>query len=228
TAVPLALLVLIRPTNAVAVLIPMFWGAKPSEILHRIRLFILEWRWILVFGLAFAALILPQILYWKMVTGNYVVYSYGDEGFTYWNRPKMLQVLFSHQNGWLTYSPVMLFPLAGLFGMIRSKQYNWLLPTIMLVIITYIFGSWWAWWFGGAYGHRCYVDFLPVFAIPFGYAIQRMENWTTLMKVGTGGILLILVFINIRMSDFYMGMWDGPDWTWLSYIEKLRQVFYIN
>ncbi|MCB9185146.1 MAG: hypothetical protein H6601_00200 [Flavobacteriales bacterium] len=228
TAVPLALLVLIRPTNAVAVLIPMFWGAKPSEILHRIRLFILEWRWILVFGLAFAALILPQILYWKMVTGNYVVYSYGDEGFTYWNRPKMLQVLFSHQNGWLTYSPVMLFPLAGLFGMIRSKQYNWLLPTIMLVIITYIFGSWWAWWFGGAYGHRCYVDFLPVFAIPFGYVIQRMENWTTLMKVGTGGIFLILVFINIRMSDFYMGMWDGPDWTWLSYIEKLRQVFYIN
>lgn len=227
TAIPLALLVLIRPTNVVAVLIPMLWGAHPSEVLNRVKAFITDWRWILVFGAAFAVLILPQILYWKMVTGNYVVYSYGDEGFTFWNRPKMLQVLFSHQNGWLTYSPIMLFPLVGLFGMVKSNQRNWLLPMTMLILITYIFGSWWAWWFGGAYGHRCYVDFLPVFAVPFGFMVQRMNNWSFLMKVATGTFFLILIFINIRMSDFYMGLWDGPDWTWSNYFEKLRHVFYI-
>jgi len=227
TSIPLALLILIRPTNAVAVLIPMLWGADPKELFDRIKNFLLDWRWLMIFLVSMGILILPQLMYWKMLTGEYVVYSYGDEGFTNWNQPKMFQVLFSHQNGWLIYSPLMIMPLVGLVYSGWNKMYNWMLPSVMLVLVTYIFGSWWAWWFGGAYGHRCFVEFLPLLAIPFAFAIERIRSWSRNAQKLVITVVVVAIFINLRMSDLYGGLWDGPDWTWVSYFSVLRNVFYL-
>ncbi len=227
TTLPLALIILIRPTNAIAVLIPILWGTDLRGIAIRIKAFLQDERWI--FGLAFWILILaiPQIIYWKSVTGEFIFYSYGSEGFSNWNSPKMLQVLFSHQNGWLVYSPLALLGLAGI-GMLAKKQpKHWLMPSVVLLLATYIFGSWWAWWFGGAYGHRCFVDFLPVLAFPAAVAVRHVIQLGKPVRVAVGLAALLAVFVNVRMSDIYHGMWDGPGWTWYSYIDKLKEVFYL-
>lgn len=223
----LALIVLIRPTNAIAVLIPVLWGISLREIPNRIVSLLTNYRFVLAGLISMVVLFTPQLLYWKMVTGKYLFYSYRDEGFIYWSQPKMLQVLFSAQNGWLIYSPLMVFGLIGIGMMIKQKAEGWLMSAITLLLATYIFGSWWAWWFGGAYGHRCFVDFLPLLAVPMAYfAKDVLKDRKAFAVFAT--ICVFFIFVNIRMSDFYAGMWDGPDWTWTNYFEKLKMAFYLR
>lgn len=227
SGVVLALMVLIRPTNAIAILVPILWGVGFRDIPQNVLKTITNYRFIVSGLIATAILFAPQLYYWKIVTGNYLFYSYGNEGFNHWNSPKMLQVLFSAQNGWLIYSPIMATGLIGIGLMIKRKASGWLMPTITLLFATYVFGSWWAWWFGGAYGHRCYVDFLPVLAVPMAIFIKQLSDDKKAVYM-FATVCVILIFINIRMSDIYEGMWDGPDWTWYSYLGKLKQVFYLN
>lgn len=223
----LALIVLIRPTNAIAILIPVLWGIGFREIPKRMVSLLTNYRFVFAGLISMVVLFTPQLLYWKMVTGKYLFYSYRDEGFIYWSQPKMLQVLFSAQNGWLVYSPLMVFGLIGIGMMIKQKTKGWQMSAITLLLATYIFGSWWAWWFGGAYGHRCFVDFLPLLAVPMAYFTQVVLKYRKTLVVFSA-ICIIFIFVNIRMSDIYMGMWDGPDWTWGNYFEKLKMVFYMR
>jgi hypothetical protein len=117
----------------------------------------------------------------------------------------------------------------GILGMIImaiKKHSGWMLPWVLLSAGTYVFASWWAWWFGGAYGHRCFVDFLPILAIPSAYAIKFIQESPKFIRISTGLLFILGVYVNLRMSHMYQGMWDGPDWTWYSYIDKLKIVFY--
>lgn len=227
SATSLAVIVLIRPTNLVAGLIPVLWGAQTSEILARVKHFLLDFRWWVTFLVILIIVFTPQLLYWNHVSGSYIFYSYGDEGFKYAFRPKMLQVLFSPQNGWLIYSPLAAIGLYGIWVMAKRKSGGWLLPAVLIAIATYIFGSWWAWWFGGAYGHRCYVDFLPLLAVPAAYAVQQITYSNLWLKRMVSAAAFVAIYVNIRMSDFYQGMWDGPDWGWRNYLEKLANAFYL-
>jgi hypothetical protein len=226
SGIVLALIVLIRPTNAIAVLVPVLWGANVKDIPGRIWAIIRNYRFMFAGLIAAAILFTPQLLYWKMVTGNYLFYSYGNEGFTNWNNPKMLQVILSPQNGWLVYSPIMILGIIGIGLMMKQRTQGWLMPTVTLILATYIFGSWWAWWFGGAYGHRCYVDFLPLLAAPMAMLVSSISKNQKLFYT-IAAVCVVLIFINIRMSDIYEGMWDGPNWGWSNYLGKLKQVFYL-
>ncbi len=226
TALPLALIILIRPTNAIAILIPILWGVDMKDVSAKLKKFMTDSRWWLAFAVALVLFLLPQMLYWKAMTGQFLFYSYGDEGFIYWNRPKILQVLLSPQNGWLIYSPIVGMALLGIGWMLKEKVKGALMPVVVLGLATYSFASWWAWWFGGAYGHRCFVDYLPVLALPAAYAVQKIQSAHKWMRIAFGIMAIAAVWVNIRMSYIYQGMWDGPNWGWHSYFEKLSEVFF--
>ncbi|HEX2454570.1 MAG TPA: hypothetical protein VHI99_12775, partial [Vicinamibacterales bacterium] len=53
---------------------------------------------------------------------------------------------------------------------------------IFLTVNTYLIASWWDWQFGGSYGHRGFVDSLPLLAIGlarfFGWSARRPVAWT--------------------------------------------------
>ena len=228
TAVILALIILIRPTNAILGLIPVLWNAGLTDARSRVSDFLSNGKWWLTFVLAIAVFFAPQMAYWKSVTGSYVFYSYGEEGFTNWMSPKVLQVLFSHTNGWLIYSPILLAAFLGMALMIYRKQRGWLLSILVLTLATYVFGSWWAWWFGGAYGHRCYVEYLPLLAVPAAVAFNWIMKRNNLVRAGFLILAILAIYVNLRMSFIYEGMWDGPTWNWGSYIGKLKVVFYVD
>lgn len=226
SALPMALIILIRPTNAIAILIPLLWGAELKDIPIRLKKFAADGRWMLAFVLGLALFFLPQMMYWKAMTGDFIFYSYGNEGFIYWNQPKILQVLLSPQNGWLVYSPIASMALLGMGLMLKDKAKGVLLPMVVLSLATYSFASWWAWWFGGAYGHRCFVDYLPILALPAAYAVDKIASSVRWIQLGFSLLALAAIWVNVRMSYIYGGMWDGPNWGWHNYIEKLSEVFF--
>ncbi len=72
-------------------------------------------------ALLFMLPIFPQLLYWKLVSGNWLFYSYGNEGFDFLH-PHIFDGLFCFKNGWLSYTPIMLFGLIGIVLMHKKKK----------------------------------------------------------------------------------------------------------
>jgi len=90
---------------------------------------------------------LPQLVYWKYVSGSFLHYSYGTEGFSYWKNPVILPLYFSPFNGLFLYNPLVLFFVAGFTWMIFHRKANGLLLLLTFAAVTYISGSWHMWFF---------------------------------------------------------------------------------
>jgi len=210
---------LIRPTNVVVFLLILLYNVYSIDSLReRIIFFIKNYKSVFYIMVAGFMMLIPQLLYWKEMTGHWIYYSYTEEGFKYWNKPKMMAVLFDVQNGLLLYSPLVILMLIGIFYGLKVKKYH--APTMLLIFVlaTYLFASWWAWWFGGAFGHRSYVEYYAILAIPLAGLINKVFSSTKrLVRIPFQCLLILLMIYSVRLSYLYTsigGPWDGPDWRW--------------
>ncbi|MCB9232858.1 MAG: hypothetical protein H6581_14395 [Bacteroidia bacterium] len=212
----LGLSVVIRPTNIIFASVLLGWEVYSWKDLKQ-RLQFLPGLWPKLILMAILALIIafPQMLYWHHINGSWVSYSYQDEGFTYWNRPKLFQVWFSYQNGLFMYSPVMLLALAGLVPNLRKRVQSAPFVLVMFLLSSYIFGSWWAWWFGGAYGHRSFIEYFALLSLPLAASLKGLFSlkwkWTHYLVLG---VIIWLMLAQMKMTHLYSPPWDGDSWTW--------------
>jgi hypothetical protein len=120
----------------------------------------------------------PQMLYWKMISGHWLYFSYQGEGF-FFSNPRILLGLFSYRNGWLLYSPIMIFALAGFF-FLRKELKVFLIPVVLYFLLSiYVIFSWWCWWYVGS-GLRAMIDLYPLLALPFCAFLAwltRQKRW---------------------------------------------------
>jgi hypothetical protein len=228
-AVVVSLMVFARPTNAIAVLYLLLYRVNDrSNLFDRVRYGIEHIPRYIFLAVPFVIFGAVQVLLWKEMRGGEVVlYSYDAEpGFIYWSDPKFWKVLFSVQNGLFIYAPILLFGLVGIvYGAIKNEP-NYRLLLGILFIYTYVFASWWAWWFGGAYGHRCYVDLLIFFAFPMAHSFQyALRSKKKIVPALTWILIFVFVFYSIRMTSKYTSPWDGPDWNWETWFEVVKNIF---
>jgi hypothetical protein len=137
----------------------------------------------------------PQLLYWKMNTGDWIYYSYNDEGF-FFNDPRIWEGLFSFRKGWLVYSPIMILSLFGmltLFNREYAPKFKLVVP-LFLGLNLYIVFSWWCWWYGGSFGSRPMIDTMAIMSIPFAGFVAVMSNWKITKILTT---FLIVAFIGL-------------------------------
>lgn len=226
-----ALIILVRPLNGIALLLPLFYGVPWREAIHdRLRWLARFPGWSIA-GVAMALLlILPQLLYWKAQTGSYLVFTYGakGEGFFWWS-PHLWDILFSHQGGWLLYHPVLIGAVVMLLrGACSGKPpfADWRAILLVWCLAWYLYASWWNWWLGGSFGHRGFVEHYALLALPLAACVQALIAWSRRFK----WLLLVpatfLIFLNIRMSHLAFSPMDGPTWTWDSLITMWGDAFY--
>lgn len=189
---------LLRPSEAVAVLIPVLWSVYSWDTLKQKFSFIIKHPAQIGVAAALAMLVfLPQMLYWQHVTGQWLFYSYQNagEGLDFFF-PHTWPFLFSFRKGWFIYTPLILFAFAGFFFMAR-KQKGLLLPTLIFVILTlYISSSWTCWWYaGGSFSSRTMVPAYTVLAIPFGFALKRI--WASRRRYIWTLLIAFLVVLNL-------------------------------
>lgn len=212
-------IILVRPTNIIFGLMFILYDVYSIQTLKERFQFL--WKnvsSILWMVPGIALMLSPQLLYWKEMTGHWIYYSYTNEGFKFWNQPKIASVLFDVQNGLFLYSPMALLMILGAFYGYRVKQFQGTGVLLIFALTTYVFASWWAWWFGGAFGHRCYVEYYALLAFPlaglFQWIYQHARPW---IKYGFFAFVLVLMVYSVRMSYLYTsigGPWDGEDWRW--------------
>jgi hypothetical protein len=219
---PFSLSVLVRPTNAVAILYLIFyniWGT--GDLLQRFRLFINKWRLIMVMGATFILVFVPQMIYWHYVTGNWIVYSYQEEGFKFWNNPQIMTVLFGKRGGWYVYTPLMLIATISLMYMLKRRLLS--APSILLTMVTilYLDASWWAPTFSASAGYRALIEFLPFMAVPLSIGYQKVfTSGNKKLQIFAVSVLWILVLYSVQFAFKYDSTvwWD---WEW-SYKTMLR------
>jgi hypothetical protein len=210
-------LVLSRPTNIALLPFLLLYGVTTIADARQRLTFIKRHRpHLLLAVLFFLITFIPQLIYWKQMTGSWVKYSYGHETFAYWLHPKIAAVLFDTQNGLFIYSPILVVFVIGLIIGRKDHRTNFAGVTTVALLITYLFAGWWAWWFGGAFGERCYIDFFPMLAFPFAVAVEYILGKGSVAKYAFAAFALICSLYCVRMSALYIdsGPWDGPKWEW--------------
>lgn len=190
------LIYLIRPVNGIIILLVLLWNIhKKSYFRHLGQLILKNYKQIIFSILIIFLVVLPQLCYWKYVTGQWFFDSYIGEHF-YWSRPMIYEFLFSYRKGWLLYSPMILIAFLGFF--IKKVQLNFILPQILIIIIVavWINSCWWCWWFGGSFGSRVMVDFYGLIAIPMALLIEYIFEKHFMLKFITILTFSFLIYLN--------------------------------
>jgi len=212
------LIILIRPTNIIILLLFLLPGVDSwSGFTKRIQLLLGRYKHLLLIGILVFLVWLPQMLFWKMNTGSYLYYSYGeDEGF-FFNNPQILSVLFGFRKGWYIYTPLMLIASVGIILLFRNLKSWFLMITVFFVLNVYVVSSWWCWWYGGGFGLRAFIDFYPLMAIPLGVLLNSSRK--RLIIILTGVLMLTATGWNLLKTYQYS---KGA----LNYDSNTRETFF--
>ncbi len=218
----LFLAVLTRPTNILIGLFPLFYSlTSRHEIIDRIK-FILSQKITLLISIAIGLCVfIPQLIYWHRTTGQFFYYSYKNEGFDFLANPKLLEVWFSSNNGLFCYSPLLVLAVIGIILLIKNKKLEGYFYGGLFLLISYIFASWWCWWYGCSFGSRSFIEYYAILIVPFCYFLELA------MKKKLSRVVFILLigfccYLNMDMEYYYDGCFYGETWDFTSYLKLLN------
>jgi len=160
-----AMIILLRPTNAVIGLMALFWAGSFKSFFETLWQ---EKKSLLIASGVFVLTLLPQFILYYLQTGHLIVWSYGNETFNFTN-PQIFKVLFSYEKGLFVYAPLTLFSLAGLIYLYKKNKFQFAVFSLLLILTTYIISSWWCWTYGTCLGQRAFVDFYAVLSMLVTY-----------------------------------------------------------
>jgi hypothetical protein len=214
-AFSITLLILIRPTNAMILLFPAFY--EGGALFSGYRALLKNKTAIVLAIMLCVLLVLPQLYYLNQTYHSFFAYSYGEEGFN-WLQPQLLKTWFSTNNGLFPYAPVLLLSVAGMIMMIRKREKLGWYSLLNFLLISYIFSSWWCWWFGCSFGARSFVEFYTLLAIPMAFLLKNLDGKRMYAAIG---FIALCFFINMDIEYYYDGCFYGGDWDIKSYVKLL-------
>ncbi|MBI3510535.1 MAG: hypothetical protein HY064_07715 [Bacteroidetes bacterium] len=188
------LITIIRPSEIVWLAIPILWNVYGwGSLKDKIKLLSRKIIHVALLIISMIAVGSLQLFYWKYTTGNWFSYNH-VEGFDF-TRPFVMEVFFSYKKGWLLYTPLMVFSIAGLLWMWKSNR-SYFFPLLFFFILNaWIISSWECWWYGGSFGQRPFVQSYGLMALPLGFLIRDFSA-TRIRKIISAAILFFLVVLN--------------------------------
>jgi hypothetical protein len=163
-----------------------------------------------MFMLCAAIAVTPQLLYWQLVTGHPLIYSYGDEEYN-WTDPQVMNFLFSIKKGLLFWSPALVISLIGFFAMPSRLRVFGACAFACMAIHVYLCSAWHSWSFGGGYGSRPFVDMMAILALPMAAGISFLAAHSSMFTARV--IAAVLIGLNlILMNGYWIGVipFGGP------------------
>lgn len=215
------LIVLTRHTNALFLLIfPLYGVGNLASLRAAVASLTGRWRELAVIVVTGSLVILPQLLIYFRATGRFLVSSYGELGFNFAS-PHVWGVLFSVQKGLFFWSPLLLLALAGWIVGHKATRPFVLGASVVIAADVYLIASWWDWQFGSSYGHRGFIDTLPLFAL----GLASLFEWSAARRqrvILVSGLAATAVFLSVfQMLQYWNGVLPMSDMTW----DQYRNVF---
>jgi len=216
---------LIRPTNALIGILFLLWNIWGwNDLRNRIRFLFTKWNKLLIIAI-FATLIwVPQMIYWKMQTGQLFYYSYSDQGFFFLS-PHITDGLFNFRKGWLIYTPIMILAMAAMLFLPKYIKKAALAIPIFTALNIYIIFSWWSWWYGGSYGARPIIDSYALLSIPLAAFIEQSFKWPKAIQTFALSVLAVLLAHGVFQTfQYYYGAIHWDSMTREAYIDSFGRI----
>lgn len=207
-ALVLGLMLLIRPVNILIILaLPMlfptfteFWKTK-KKLMFSFPTNVLSALILLSLGSI-------QLLAWYAQTGDFIVWSYSNEGFYFLN-PELYKYLFSFRKGLFIYTPFVLISLFVYILGMRKYKYKLFYALGFVLFLFYFLSSWWNWYYGDSYGSRVVIDYLSIMALLFAIGMQNLRIKTQRIIVVISALFIILNgFQTYQYHYFIMSRFD--------------------
>ncbi|MFT4524733.1 MAG: hypothetical protein ACI9FU_001350 [Granulosicoccus sp.] len=208
----LGLLTIVRPTEALLILIPILYGITGRDS-FKAKITLVKANFSHVLNAVFGGLIgiAPQFIYWKNATGNWFHYAYDNpgEGFEFFN-PYTLEFLFSFRKGWFIYTPIMILAVLGLF-MLRKKQAKLFLGFLVFFLVDlWVVSSWSCWWYaGGSFSSRSMIPVYALLLIPMGYMLKWIWEKPRVKAYGITVMGCLVVLNLFQTYQFNIGVIDS-------------------
>ncbi|MBR1617062.1 hypothetical protein IJ670_02815 [bacterium] len=197
----LGLIFLCRNINVLIVLFWLFYKNIPFKSKFKAGI-------ILPYLIGFLIVIFPQLLYWKIQTGNFLVNTYSfqhvlcqynpqscfKEHFD-WFCPHIIGNFFSYRKGLFFYYPVMVFAFLGILWLKKFFKEGYIATLAFLLPIIYLICSWSEWWYGFSFGQRPYTDYMSLFALMIGVSLEKMKGKYFKITLIIFYILILISFI---------------------------------
>jgi hypothetical protein len=200
--------IIVRPTNALW--LPLAFIAPPVKLPAIARS-------ATAFAVGLFALLTPQLLFWFVATGHFVIYSYRNEGFDFLS-PHVIDYLFSVRKGEFFWQPAyLLLAIGTLFAALKGRYEACILVGIVCVA-TYVNSSWRPWSFGGSFGARPAVDTLPLLVVGTSLALKEvaMSRKIIAAAVAPMTVLVAVNFIEMHGYITHAIPYDGTTWAMYS------------
>ena len=187
---------MVRPTEIILLAVPLLFGIKNrKDLTGRFAFLRSKKKQVALAALAFCLVGLPQLLYWKWTSGQFLFYSYGEEGFNFL-KPKLWSGLVGYKNGWLAYTPVMCFGFLGMLWLRRNAR-DWFWPVaVFMPLNIYIVYSWWCWNYINGFGSSPMVEAAAIMAFPLGSFFVEAAKRKWLLAL-TSLAVLFCTWLNI-------------------------------
>lgn len=206
--VSIGLIALTRTPSVVLGLFAVFYSYKKfgSSVISKIVFFLRsKTGYVLIAILAVVLTFLPQVIYWKLTSGSFLINSYANnpgEGMD-WSTPYMSEVLFSFRNGWLIYSPVMIFAVIGFYYWIKNDRSTGIGALLTFLVFFYVVSCWTTWWYPIPFGHRGMIDCYPILAVSLGYFIKDFGKKWVMALIGLMILLNLFQTYQVRKRIFH-------------------------
>ncbi len=154
---------------------------------------------IVCLGAGSAALL--QLLYNYYASGRFSLSSYGEESFL-WDHPYQLSVLFSYDRGLFSYYPVVALVLLCGWAVRRLRgSAAWF--SLLLLAYVVLYGFWSSWQLGCGFGHRGFVELMPLGIALFAAALGQLS--TSARRCAAMLALLCTAFTMAFMVRYWRG-----------------------
>jgi hypothetical protein len=198
----MGLITLIRPSEILMIFFFIFWLTdQPFSFKGRFFFLLTKWYHLLLIALVAFLMWVPQMIFWKHMTGQYLYFSYPGERF-YWDDPQIINILFSYRKGWFVYTPLIILAFIGLFFM--KEKFKSLRNTITVIILLniYILSCWWDWFFGGCFAARGFTHHHSYLAFPIAALVSFLFEceWKFSYKPIVQFAFYIVIFSGICLN----------------------------
>lgn len=165
------MVLLIRPVNGLVIAAVPFLAGSWQDLHRGLKRMSKDWPSVLLAVFFAIAIFSIQMIIYKLQTGYFWVYSYGEERFHFSN-PHMLSIVFSYKKGLFLYTPLLFISLAGFYFLWKQSRFRAVILAVFFLLLTYVLSSWWMWYYGGSFSSRVYIEFFALFAILLGIALE--------------------------------------------------------
>lgn len=190
------LAILIRPSEMIAILIPLLWGMESiswKAIREKINFLLRHLRQLMAASVCVILVGFVQVAYWMYVAGKPLVYSYVGKTFS-WKHPHFVNYMFSFRSGWVTYTPMIFLVLLGVLPFLYKGK-NKVAILSFFAVNLYIVCAWDIWWYGGT-GGRAMIQSYPIILFPFASLLQLVFEKQVLKWILTP-VLLVFTYFNL-------------------------------